>query len=348
MGGDYGKELIYNQQSNAWVPGTITPPHFSKVTLTYSQDSQNVESCLSYNSLEYTDITAESKTPGKPFKPFHPLDDEHKTMYLGFDKKLESGPISIFFALEEAKYIEESMPKIVWEYFAEKGENGEWARLEVLDGTRNLTRSGTVEFVVPTDVTAVTRFGKELCWIRAVDAEDRFQSLSTVYAKYVKSLDRFLPQYGFRSRFEDYILREFGKYGYEGPSKETPKVEPVGPCAPSIEVFQPLWAYPSEVRKYPPNPKVDGIYLNTTWAIQAETIRDEIMGSSNGEAKQIFSLTKTPVTSAEIWVNEVNALGEKEMKDILASGEPGAEEVKDDKGNTTGFWVRWQAVEPRA
>jgi len=324
VSGDYGKEIVYDKKKEDWVSGEITPPLFSQLTLTYSLEPQKVEHCLTYNNLEFVNNTEESKISGKPFQPFQPLDDEHQTLYLGFDKKLESGPISIFFSIEEPEYVEETMPRIVWECFAERGKSGGWVRLEVLDGTRNLTRSGTVEFIVPSDFAAFTKFGKELYWIRAVDVEDRFQPYI------VKA----------------HILPEFRKYEYEASIEESLKEGAIEPCPPShLVVFHPLWTSPPEARKYPPNPRIEGIYLNTTWAMQVETIKDEIMGSSNGGVEQTFTLTKIPVTSEEIWVNELNALSEEEMKDIVSNGEFEVKEVQDEKGNTAEFWIKWQAVD---
>ncbi|MGH7792437.1 MAG: hypothetical protein ACREOB_09010, partial [Thermodesulfobacteriota bacterium] len=42
-------------------------------------------------------------------------------------------------------------------------------------------------------------------------------------------------------------------------------------------------------------PELQGIYPNTTWALQAGTIKDEILGSSDGEPNQTFSFLKVPV-----------------------------------------------------
>jgi len=41
-----------------------------------------------------------------------------------------------------------------------------------------------------------------------------------------------------------------------------------------------------------PNPKVKGIYVNSTWAIQSATIQNEILGSSDGTQHQAFQFSK--------------------------------------------------------
>jgi len=349
--GDYGKELVY--KDNQWVPNDINPPRFSKLTVTYSLQPLYLEHCLIYNNLEYVDVTEESKISGKTFQPFQTMDDEHHTLYLGFDKKMESGPISVFFAIEEPQYKEETPPRIVWEYFAQGEEGGEWVRLQVLDETEALSQSGTVEFIVPDDFTSCSRFGQKLYWIRAVDADDRFQPPAQVYSdvfKTIKSAYILQPsqyRFGLPLLTPKYSLTGFGGgYSYVDSTRKGQQEGVLEPCPPShLVAFHPLWAAPAATPEYSPNPRIEGVYLNTTWALQMEVMKDEILGSSDGETEQTFTLTKVPVTSEEIWVNEFSALSEDEIKDIVDEGELEVKEVRDDKGNMTESWIRWTAVD---
>ncbi len=269
--GDYGKEKFEEEEKEGtWKPdpSQIKPPVIKKLTITYAPSSQNLQHCLTYNNLEFKDVTEESKTENKTFEPFQPLDDEHQTLYLGFDKRIEKGPISIFFSLEEQEFPIADMPKIEWFYYTQEKK---WVRLEVLDSTRNLTRTETVEFIVPTDFAKTSKFGDERYWLKAVDIEDKFRAQS---------------------------------------------------------------------------PSVKGIYLNTTFAIQAESIEDEIIGSSDGTADQKYQFTRIPVITEEIWVNEIGTLLEEEKKTIMEEMEKDSVlERKDETGKTTEVRVRWQAVE---
>jgi len=93
-------------------------------------------------------------------------------------------------------------------------------------------------------------------------------------------------------------------------------------------------------------PEVRGIYPNTVFAIQAESIRDELLGSSDGTADQKFWLAKTPVITEEIWVNETSTLCYEEKKTIVEEdGNDSIIENKDDSGKTGEIRVRWQPVE---
>src|SRR5262249_19635768 len=46
--------------------------------------------------------------------------------------------------------------------------------------------------------------------------------------------------------------------------------------------------------------RVRGIYPNAGWAAQVETVEDELLGGGNGEPRQVFFLTRTPVLSDEL------------------------------------------------
>ncbi|MEA3281834.1 MAG: putative baseplate assembly protein [Euryarchaeota archaeon] len=267
VSGDYGKEEYIKDISTAsetWRidRSQIIPPIIKKLAITYIISPKNLQHCLTCNNLEFKDVTEESKTKNKSFKPFQPLDDVHRSLYICFDKKIEKGPISILFFLEEQDY-GKNIPKIEWYYYSQ---DKRWVRLEVSDNTKNLTMPGTVKFIVPTDFAETSLFGAEGYWLKAVDIEDRFQTQS---------------------------------------------------------------------------PEVKGVHLNTTYAIQAERIEDEILGSSDGATDQEFEFTKIPVIKEEIWIDE-GALFDEEKNTITA--ELGGDSVLDSTDKTE-FWVRWPAVE---
>ena len=269
IGGDYGKEMVYDEEAGVWVPNMIHPPKISRITLSYELKTLvNPEHSLTYNNLRFKDVSEESQKVNKLFAPFQPLDDGHKTLYLGFDEKLEKGPISIFFSFEEGESLEENTSKIEWCYYSQ---DEEWTRLEVSDNTQNLSRTGTVEFYIPADFARTSRFGDELYWIRAVDAANKFRTQ---------------------------------------------------------------------------HPTAKGIYINTTLATQAESIKDEILGSSDVSADQKFQFARIPVITEEIWVNEITTLSEEEKKMIIEkNGKDSISESKDEAGKPTEVWVRWQSVE---
>lgn len=96
--------------------------------------------------------------------------------------------------------------------------------------------------------------------------------------------------------------------------------------------------------EYEESPLLYGIYPNTTWAFQAETIKDEILGSSSGEPEQTFSFFNFPIREGEeIRVREV--LTEEEKNTLTTqTGKNAVFDVKDDEGVVTETWVLWTEV----
>ena len=86
-------------------------------------------------------------------------------------------------------------------------------------------------------------------------------------------------------------------------------------------------------------PNIRGIYLNTVWAEQRETIYDEILGSSDGEKKRKYSFFKKPIVYCEIWVREGAIAHEDEEE------KPLVQNVTDEKGKVIDTWVKWKGVE---
>jgi len=118
---------------------------------------------------------------------------------------------------------------------------------------------------------------------------------------------------------------------------------PLPPCPELLASFHPVFApQPGDAL---PAPRVQGLYLNTVLASQAETIQDEILGSSRGVANQTFTLAAFPVIAEQLWVNELAALSEGERAALTARDDVEIDDLKDDQGTTTAFWVRWQPVD---
>ncbi|MEW6572472.1 MAG: putative baseplate assembly protein [Bacillota bacterium] len=177
LSGGYGLEEVREIEKKIFRSLTeVRPPLVKTVKLKLKDPHRHyLQHACTFNELEYTPVTAESKGDGGPFNPFCALTEQHPALYLGFDGALAKGPVSIFFAVQEQVCEAEEMPRLVWEFFREQEdeEGGEWVRLDVVDGTQGMTRSGTVEFVPPSDMALLSKFGRRLYYLRAVDVEDR-------------------------------------------------------------------------------------------------------------------------------------------------------------------------------
>jgi hypothetical protein len=90
---------------------------------------------------------------------------------------------------------------------------------------------------------------------------------------------------------------------------------------------------------------VEGIFLNAVWAMHAQTVRDEVVGSGNGEPNQSFFLLRRPVLDREvIEVRELDGPRAAVELPILAREVPAADltVTPDANGRPREVWVRWR------
>ena len=276
--GDYGKEKMVGVPAvdpKTWEISTadIDPPVIYALKIHYNYGAIPPTYCLARNNMEYTDFSAVAQTAGKKFKPFIYLDDAYRTLYLGFNYKLEKGPIALLFIIDEKPVTPDLVPTIRWEYY---NEDLDWEKLTFLDATMGLTKTGVIEFIFPTDFLECRKFGAGAYWIRAVYEEKTASGADNVVI-----------------------------------------------------------------------PIINGIFLNTAWAIQCETIKGEFPGSGDGSAGQEFTLKKVPVVSGseEIWIDEFKSMSSEEQTRLTEEEIYSVEPVTDDKGEVTGFWVKWEPVD---
>lgn len=94
-----------------------------------------------------------------------------------------------------------------------------------------------------------------------------------------------------------------------------------------------------EKDNYIDKPEISHILLNTAWASQAITIKQELLGSSTGQKDQVFEITLQPVlTGQQVEVFEVDQLSAAELLALhVAEGEDAVTPEPDG----SGYWVRW-------
>jgi hypothetical protein len=91
---------------------------------------------------------------------------------------------------------------------------------------------------------------------------------------------------------------------------------------------------------------LSGLLPNTTWARHAVTVRDELVGSSNGKPNQVFTASRTPVLGGQkLEVRELEVPPAGELAALAAEGEADPVRlVTDETGRTLETWVRWHEV----
>jgi len=171
--GDYGKEIVLkNSNSNGVraVEGNVFYPVITELLIDYEDIEKKPQHCLTYNNLNYKNRTNDCKDIDKRFDPFKLLPEQYSSLFLGFDRQLISGPLQILFSLEEQFLADEDQLKINWFYWDAK----QWAQLNVVDKTENLTKIGILEWIGSRNITKSLLFGKKLFWLKASVVEGEF------------------------------------------------------------------------------------------------------------------------------------------------------------------------------
>jgi len=291
--GNYGKAGKFEIEDGNWVwkePRPLRPPAFSSIMLKYSQVPYSVQKFITYNDFNYKDQSEIVKIEHRYIQPFEPYKEENPAIYLAFSHVLPPKPVCLYFRMEEEEqapdanlfteepFAEEGLSerkkkdqrlsqRVVWEYW-----NGKvWTGLQPRDETRNLQRSGVLEFSGPRDMTAKREFGENLFWIRG--------------------------------------RLEMGSY------------------------TRAPWCL--------------DLRLNTVTSLNAETIRNEVVGFSDGTPDQTFNFGRSPVLKGQkLLVRENEVPSRRDAKLITKEeGEDAIREVRDDNGNVIEVWVRWHEVE---
>ena len=92
------------------------------------------------------------------------------------------------------------------------------------------------------------------------------------------------------------------------------------------------------------SPLFKGVFLNTVAALQARTVRNEILGSSAGTKNQKFRFQQVPVLQGEeVRVLEVLTDNQRELL-VKEQGDDVVRTITDQRGEVLQTWIRWTEV----
>lgn len=150
----------------------VQPPAFDTLEVGFAESGlqRPASHLIPKNNLAYGQNVASARR--SRFRPFEGPPDDAQTLYLGFDRPLEDGPLPLLFDVREVQYSEGFHPRLRWERSAD---DERWERVDARDGTESLTERGIVRLTFPEATTAASRFGEERHWLRARVAGSPFE-----------------------------------------------------------------------------------------------------------------------------------------------------------------------------
>ncbi len=116
----------------------------------------------------------------KPFTILSGIDYHEDALYIGLDRKISEGPVSIYFQLSDNN--NQNGVKIRLEYFGAGG----FTEMRFTDLTEDFTRSGTIMFMPPADMTETSIEGQKLYWLKVTRARAKDPSKDAFLPKIVR------------------------------------------------------------------------------------------------------------------------------------------------------------------
>ncbi len=169
IGGDNGRciRLQVLKADNCYLrPCTHHYPVITDMQIAYAYDGQifRPEYLERLSGTQKQDLT-KLLYGEQPIPAFGRGSYTDTALYMGFDKKMENGPVSILFELEE----DGNFQGVGFEYYysSRKG----FRRLRLVDYTNGMTNSNRIVFLPPADMAPVILEDRKCYWIKVVDKE---------------------------------------------------------------------------------------------------------------------------------------------------------------------------------
>lgn len=157
-------------------PSTHTYPIIEKLKISYSYEGKFIhpERLERIAGTKKEDMTHYLGLE-KPFTVLSGIDFHEDALYIGLDKKLMEGPISIYFQLSDISA--QNGVRFKMEYSTLTGFN----EMRITDLTEGFTRSGTIMFMPPADMARTNIEGNRLYWLRLVRNKGKNSDSSDVF-----------------------------------------------------------------------------------------------------------------------------------------------------------------------
>ena len=135
-----------------------------KVSYSYENHFEIPQLGKVFSGTSVEDIT-KKLLERQTFTAFSKGNYEDTALYLGFNRKFERGPVSLWWQIEGVQRNKNC--KLRFYYSTIRG----FKEMKVIDYTANLTRSGIMMFLPPSDLSVIEMEGRKGCWLKIVNEE---------------------------------------------------------------------------------------------------------------------------------------------------------------------------------
>jgi Baseplate J-like protein len=322
--------------------GTLQPPVVESLAFTYDYATPSIApTVVTLNEFRYRDRTAENDAAAASYPLLEPPEETRPTFYLGFDAKLPNSGVSVYFVVPPRQVVELLQGRS--DDADRRRRRGERETRELRDlrdlrDLRNLRERAEdeLETLGLRDLREGAEDEAEALGLRDLRAptdgpETGGLRLAWTYWNGTGWQPLVVTD-------ETRELTQSGAVRFLGP-----------PDAEALAKFELAERYWIRVELLDASDgyaaRVDGVFANAVDAVQAITVRNEVVGSSNGETGQAFRLALAPVAAGQrILVREPERPPEEEASRIVAEEGDDAVERRHVEGGPDEVWVRWHEV----
>ncbi len=155
------------------VPCVHHYPRIEKLRISFSYENHwmKAERLVSISGTRRTDLTDKVRA-GEAFTAFSGGEYDDDALYLGFEKKMEKGPVGLLFQIDDHARFQGVRCK--FSYYSPQG----FRQMKVIDQTMGMSRPGIVRFLPPSDLCRTTLEGRQAYWIKLSPADSEADRLT--------------------------------------------------------------------------------------------------------------------------------------------------------------------------
>ena len=308
---------------------TYDPPLVKSLKLTYNFVLEEDAIYCAENDFNYS-------YPSDDFRPFTPTIDEEPTLYLGFDKSFDNKTVTLY-AQVKPPLPDELATDITTETFLTKAANEGQTTVELSDVT-GWHSGDAIEIQNPSNKKKYDSYtirdinDNQITLNQPLEQKNYSQETPVIYPRWPELVWEYSSALGWQTLGVQDETEAFSQSGL---------IQFIAPADLSTRETFGQELYWLRVRWQGGNfrvlPRLRRILTNTMWAVQAITLKEEVLGSSNSDPNQVFLANNTPIL-----LGQQLEVQEGEIPLELASDRVTI--IQDELGEIESVWVLWQEV----
>lgn len=150
------------------MPAVYKCPIIQNLRFSYSYEEREQRPLAAYTRNNYqTRDCQERFKNGMNTQIFHSTERPERTMYFCFDEPIQGMPFSLYFDLE-------NYSDLPVDFTVEYSRKDDFKPIRIVDGTSGMLNSGTMQFLISSDMDKQTLFGKEGYFLRFTGYEKEY------------------------------------------------------------------------------------------------------------------------------------------------------------------------------